>query len=1197
MAKASSTELLGQVLQDLNEILSITKKNVKEESEKQSNVPMSSIGKISIEDTKNMSNVAVSLGSIATSISVLRKVSKKDVEHVADIMQTLSTAIKSFKISKEDHEGFDRLMLTFANINKTFSELTEHTFKNFFKFSPLKGRILGARIGKFYKNVLKGFESEKLGDFISKFKGSKNLGNNLAGFSQVITALFSIEWKQLLKIGHALRLFPTSGGKNIADFLSPIIDLIKTLPSDHTNLVKVESVITGNSTTKSFTADSRVKSFMDLFNLFTNISTKSILRMAYMGKKLNAELGKNIAGFFTEITKMISKQFKDSETFRPQLKSFSKLLWTLSSIPMLGILHMVLMGKVLNKKLGSNIGDFFASLIEKLNKPGDAKTKNAVNMVRAFSLMLISLTASFAAMVAIVALAKPAQIAIATILLVGLINLAVFTIKKLSDTKIANNSKSALATAGAFSIILITLSAVSIVAAAIGKEFLAVAGGIACIALLVTSGILMIKALNEVAKKEKTLKNAIKAAGAISLSIIALSVGLLVFAGFAAVIKEIGFKGAALGVGVATIIVGGTAAILYGLSKISKKALSKGIVSLGIVVLGVLGISLAMKQFGAYMNLIKGMSRAEAWRAVGIAGAIVLGVAGIMAAAGFAVGSVLVLAAGLAALGIIAGGIALISASLTSFVDFMLKTKQVKESDVEHVINIMTGENGMLGCLKTIIKSFSEFGVIASIKARMISKNLGPVFTSLSSFVDVIQKMGSMQIIDHYETDRNGNMRPVYRKMSNDDFTNAAETLSTAFTTFINQLYKEFKSPVKVRLIKNILDTFKKGDIGSLMNGIGSFAKAIIDFASLRVADRWDKDGNPIHYTKLTNDDFTNAAETLSTAFTTFITKLKVKLSGKEDDIKDLMKLFKKDDENSLENLINQISHTIDPLAKIASGKWNDVVISKDILTDAVNTFIDPIVHFINKLSINKDLLSDRSLRRALNNTTEAVIKSVKEFTKINGETFYKNTLNFKKGSLELLATLEQVKSEDKDKSKIYKNILVNMSSGLKKFYDIAKKSWDPINRNAKALSDFDSELIVQRDARNQVMTEIASNFQSMTEQVDKFNDSFRDTVNLLKKYLDIKSKNEHNLLTDFKNNTTDVFNSVGNAVTQSAEKISETFKPDNNQTNAQIPDNSNAALVNAITGALAAWSQSSKNVTLELSDSGVKALGKVYLR
>ena len=336
---------------------------------------------------------------------------------------------------------------------------------------------------------------------------------------------------------------------------------------------------------------------------------------------------------------------------------------------------MVLMGKVLNKKLGSNIGDFFASLIEKLNKPGDAKTKNAVNMVRAFSLMLISLTASFAAMVAIVALAKPTQIAIATILLVGLINLAVFTIKKLSDTKIANNSKSALATAGAFSIILITLSAVSIVAAAIGKEFLAVVGGIACIALLVTSGILMIKALNEVAKKEKTLKNAIKAAGAISLSIIALSVGLLVFAGFAAVIKEIGFKGAALGVGVATIIVGGTAAILYGLSKISKKALSKGIVTLGIVVLGVLGISLAMKQFGAYMNLIKGMSRAEAWRAVGIAGAIVLGVAGIMVAAGFAAGSILVLAAGLAALGIIAGGIAIISASLTSFVDFMIKTK------------------------------------------------------------------------------------------------------------------------------------------------------------------------------------------------------------------------------------------------------------------------------------------------------------------------------------------------------------------------------------------------------------------------------------------------------------------------------------------------------------------------------------------
>ena len=130
-------------------------------------------------------------------------------------------------------------MSSFSKITKTFTDLTDHAFKNFFKFSPMKGRIIGYRLGKFYKAMMKGFESAKLGDFLQQFKKGQHLGNNLSGFSQLIGTIFAVDWKQLLKIGYALKMFPSDAGKNIAEFFKPILEIIKELPTDK-KLVEVK---------------------------------------------------------------------------------------------------------------------------------------------------------------------------------------------------------------------------------------------------------------------------------------------------------------------------------------------------------------------------------------------------------------------------------------------------------------------------------------------------------------------------------------------------------------------------------------------------------------------------------------------------------------------------------------------------------------------------------------------------------------------------------------------------------------------------------------------------------------------------------------------------------------------------------------------------------------------------------------------
>ena len=60
------------------------------------------------------------------------------------------------------------MLSTMAALNDSFGALAENFFASMFKFSPIKGFLLGKRIGKFYKNLLEGFEKSKLSDLLKR---------------------------------------------------------------------------------------------------------------------------------------------------------------------------------------------------------------------------------------------------------------------------------------------------------------------------------------------------------------------------------------------------------------------------------------------------------------------------------------------------------------------------------------------------------------------------------------------------------------------------------------------------------------------------------------------------------------------------------------------------------------------------------------------------------------------------------------------------------------------------------------------------------------------------------------------------------------------------------------------------------------------------------------------------------------------
>ena len=113
--------------------------------------------------------------------------------------------------------------------------------------------------------------------------------------------------------------------------------------------------------------------------------------------------------------------------------------------------------------------------------------------------------------------------------------------------------------------------------------------------------------------------------------------------------------------------------------------------------------------------------------------------------------------------------------------------------------------------------------------------------------------------------------------------------------------------------------------IRPIFKTLGMFVDLIGKMAKLQIADEWDTNGKPIHYTKITTEDFNTAADILVASFTSFVNKLS---TGFTDIIGSLMFKFvintlfpAKKNKSGIGTVIRTISDFIDVIFKMKSGK------------------------------------------------------------------------------------------------------------------------------------------------------------------------------------------------------------------------------------------------------------------------------------
>lgn len=854
MAKKTNNELLGEILKELDSILEIQKKENKdfESNKKDKNSASNAIPTIDPKAAqKNQNAVVTMMNTIKNMIDTVigaRKIKEKDINHVNNLVESLTSTLSNLKFDKEQVESFNKFSATLKDLNAMMENLNGNFFKTIWKYNSLRGKILGNALAGFYKAFFDAFENKKVTE-----KANEDSINSLKSVTEVIKSLTEISVKQLAKLMIAMNKITSKQGQ------------------------------------------------------------KSL---------------EGLKSFFNAIIEIANNEKLKDDKFNGQIKNLDHLIKTLNG---LNVAHIVIMSVFLGEKIGRKIGGFFRELIDGINSVSGKKVKDADKTLKSIALLLVAMTASLLIVVIIAASFKAKNIMTGFVILTSLILL---TAGLLLLLKLINGKKQGpgsdihmgILTAGAIAILLLALVLNLAIVIQIGKnnKFADIALGVLVLTIICGIMVGLVAILSN--KKLKTEgRNALLMAAALLLLGLVMMEIALVFKWASEYAGEIALGGTVLSLFMLAMI-----GLAHLASKIPFKETLKGIAALAILAV-LIGLTVgAMKLYTMLMDDLASLSWSDLGEGSGkvalvLAGflALVTGLSAILMIPGAA----LVLAAGAAALATLDGLIALTSAAVLTYNNMIRDTLSIKQEDIDHANQMITGKGGMTETIVSMITSLDSVGLKAAREAKRIAKNLKPLFDVVSHFMKIIEKMANLRYIEKY--DDKGN--PVYGKMPPNVFITASQTLAQGFADFISILGGAFDGnsenilmvqKICEQLAPNWKKRFFKGaaSVSDLLNVLGKFINVIEKMANLKFVDYYKDDGTPVYKT-YDNGVFLDAAKTLTTGFFTFLNELYDKFKNSHGQIESII-----DDiaDGDTMDLMKCLSSFVDAIDKMANLKFVD---------------------------------------------------------------------------------------------------------------------------------------------------------------------------------------------------------------------------------------------------------------------------------
>lgn len=294
--------------------------------------------------------------------------------------------------------------------------------------------------------------------------------------------------------------------------------------------------------------------------------------------------------------------------------------------------------------------------------------------------------------------------------------------------------------------------------------------------------------------------------------------------------------------------------------------------------------------------------------------------------------------------------------------------ENISATDITKFFSIVVGKgkddtNSMIGVLSYsieemkslsggVIASFLGFGTAGSLKDSLKAADM--ILNTISKFIDVIAKVSRLTYISGY--DDNG--KPIFDRISPDDFGKAANVVTKEFKYFVDELVSGFDKLSFTAVIFAEL-------VGRCMNPVidtcGKFIKVIRDLATSMYVVGYDDKGNP-ELARLEMEDFANAANVVTSSFSKFVTTL----SKDFEDISLSTIIAVKYIGKSMQPVIAAVGGFVDAIIKAASGtytitgadgKQQTMKITDDMLASAANTITTYFTKFMKALTENaKDM-------------------------------------------------------------------------------------------------------------------------------------------------------------------------------------------------------------------------------------------------
>ena len=733
-----------------------------------------------------------------------------------------------------------------------------------------------------------------------------------------------------------------------------------------------------------------ISAFVQIHNIITGMSQNFIKSILSLNRAKAIILGRRLGRFYGILAKNMTDAFikqmvniinqvppnenANSKTFKERLVNFGLMMTALLQIKEEQIKQLWMMGIFLGPKIGESIGGFFKTLIDSMignDKDGVKKAEVAAKMASSVAALVGTLTLSLVALVILSKTSDGKDLAIGAGLLLGVVIFALGIIKLLGSEWFKREKNEGLK--GTKDIILLigglTLSLALLVYVAKKTKWTDMVQGIMMLSAVMAFALSILLVLGNNSFKKEALEG-LESLGEITLLILGMSISLSIVTYVA---KKTKWTDVAQGITMLGAIVVFAIGIIWALSRDSfQKNAIKGIAGVGAIILLIAGTSAAMLIFGEYVKKIDGIKKESAWRAFGLMWAVIGGMVALAAVIGViwstGVGAA-VFAAAFIGVEMIAAMIASVSGAILLFVELIEKSKALTKADISIAYDRIIGtgaddKESLVGCLVSIVNAIDEnIRWKAAPKIAAIGLSIRPVISAISQFVDVVQKMASMQVADQW--DKNGN--PIhYLKLEPNKFKEAAENLAGAFSTFLTDLSNGLKgfdiaSLAVIQLLfprQSGISKFFTGEkpsIGMVIRVLSDFIDVIHKMASLSVPDQWDKNGNPISYQKLDPEkDFKTAATNLSSAFSTFLTELGTGLKGLGVISTGILEIVGEE----LGSVLQGIGAAFGPIIQIAAGKiqvGDKVVdINETKLKGAANTVVSILTDIINFLGHSK---------------------------------------------------------------------------------------------------------------------------------------------------------------------------------------------------------------------------------------------------